>query len=84
VTATVSSSSRIAIIGGGAIGLAIGWRLAAAGCAVTICERGKAGSGASWAAAGMLAAASEAEPGETALLRFNRHSQTLWPKRHPA
>jgi glycine oxidase len=79
VTATVASSTRIAIIGGGAIGLAIGWRLAAAGCAVTICERGSAGCGASWAAAGMLAAASEAEPGETALLRLNRHSQALWP-----
>jgi glycine oxidase len=87
VTATIPSSPcgapriapRVAIIGGGAIGLAIGWRLAAAGCAVTICERDAAGRGASWAAAGMLAAASEAEPGETALLRLNRHSQALWP-----
>jgi glycine oxidase len=70
---------RIAIIGGGAIGLAIGWRLAEAGSAVTICERDEAGRGASWAAAGMLAAASEAEPGETALLQLNRHSQALWP-----
>jgi glycine oxidase len=69
---------RVAIIGAGAIGLAIGWRLAAAGCAVTICERDGSGRGASWAAAGMLAAASEAEPGERALLRLNRHSQTLW------
>jgi glycine oxidase len=82
VTATLPSSRdapRVAIIGSGAIGLAIGWRLAGAGCAVTICERGESGRGASWAAAGMLAAASEAEPGETALLRLNRHSQTLWP-----
>jgi glycine oxidase len=82
LAATIPSSSRaaarIAIVGGGAIGLAIGWRLAAAGCTVTICERGEAGRGASWAAAGMLAAASEAEPGETALLRLNRHSQVLW------
>jgi glycine oxidase len=82
VTATLPFSRdlpRVAIIGGGAIGLAIGWRLAGAGCAVTICERGESGRGASWAAAGMLAAASEAEPGESALLRLNRHSQTLWP-----
>jgi glycine oxidase len=86
VSATIPSSraaarvaSHVAIIGGGAIGLAIGWRLAEAGCAVTICERDEAGRGASWAAAGMLAAASEAEPGETALLRLNRHSQSLWP-----
>ncbi len=70
---------RVVVIGGGVIGLAIGWRLAAAGCPVTLFERDRVGRGASWAAAGMLAAASEAEPGETALLRLNRHSQALWP-----
>jgi glycine oxidase len=70
---------RVAIIGGGVIGLATGWRLAAAGCGVTLFERDSVGRGASWAAAGMLAAASEAEPGEEALLRLNRHSQSLWP-----
>src|SRR5690242_11683659 len=73
------AAPRVAIVGGGVIGLAIGWRLASAGSAVTICERDAAGRGASWAAAGMLAAAGEAEPGETALLRLNRHSQSLWP-----
>jgi glycine oxidase len=69
----------IAIIGGGAIGLAIGWRLRQAGAAVTVFERGKAGRGASWAAAGMLAAGLEAEPGEEPLLALNRTSQALWP-----
>jgi glycine oxidase len=73
------SPGRIAIIGGGVIGLSIGWRLAEAGCRVTIFERDRAGRGASWAAAGMLAAASEAEPGETALLALNRLSQRMWP-----
>jgi glycine oxidase len=61
------------------IGLAIGWRLAAAGCAVTILERGEAGRGASWAAAGMLAAGIEAEPGEAPLYALNRLSQEMWP-----
>ena len=69
----------MAIIGGGAIGLAIGWRLAAAGCTVDLFERGEAGHGASWAAAGMLAAGIEAEPGEATLYALNRRSQTLWP-----
>lgn len=70
---------KVAIIGGGVIGLAIGWRLAARGAAVTVLERGKAGRGASWAAAGMLAAGCETEPGEAALSRLNAQSLDLWP-----
>jgi len=70
---------RVAIVGGGVIGLALGWRLAQAGCPVDIYEAGTAGRGASHAAAGMLAACAEAEPGEEALLSLNRASQALWP-----
>jgi glycine oxidase len=70
---------RVAIVGGGVIGLAIGWRLAAAGCPVEIFEHGTAGRGASWAAAGMLAAGIETEPSEEALLPLTRLSQALWP-----
>ena len=44
-----------------------------------IFERGEAGHGASWAAAGMLAAGAEAEPGEDTLYALNRLSQELWP-----
>ena len=73
------SRPRVAIIGGGAMGLGIGWRLAAAGCAVDLFERDTAGHGASWAAAGMLAAGIEAEPGEIPLLALNRESQRRWP-----
>ena len=68
-----------AIIGGGVIGLAIGWRLAQAGQGVVIVERGKAGMGASHAAAGMLAAGVEVEPTEEVLWQLNRRSQQLWP-----
>jgi len=72
-------TGKTAIVGGGVIGLAIGWRLAEAGRRAEIFERGIAGHGASWAAAGMLAAGSEVEPGEGALFGLLKHSQSLWP-----
>jgi glycine oxidase len=61
------------------IGLGIAWRLAQAGCRVAVYDKGDAGHGASWAAAGMLAAAVEAEPGEEPLLPLTLESQRLWP-----
>ena len=70
---------RVAVIGAGVSGLGIAWRLASAGCPVTVFERGEAGRGASWAAAGMLAAGLEAEPGEDRLLALNLEAQRLWP-----
>lgn len=60
-------------------GLGIGQRLAEAGCTVTVFDRGEAGRGATWAAAGMLAAGVETEPGEERLLALTRESQRLWP-----
>ena len=79
-TASVMSGQKVAIIGAGVCGLGIGWRLAQAGCTVDVFDRGEAGHGASWAAAGMLAARAEAEPGEEALLALNLHAQELWPE----
>jgi glycine oxidase len=67
------------VVGAGVIGLGIAWRLAQAGCTVTVYDRGEAGHGASWAAAGMLAAAVETEPGEEPLLSLALESQRLWP-----
>jgi len=69
---------RVVIIGAGVIGLGIAWRLAGR-AAVTVFDRAKAGSGASHAAAGMLAACCEAEPGEEALVALGRESQARWP-----
>jgi glycine oxidase len=69
----------VAIIGAGVIGLSIAWRLAARGVSVQVFDRGAAGAGASYAAAGMLAACSEAEPGEEALVVLGRQSQARWP-----
>lgn len=69
----------VAIIGGGVCGLGIGWRLAQAGADVMICDAARAGRAASWAAAGMLAAQAEAEPGEEPLLALGLESQSRWP-----
>jgi glycine oxidase len=84
LTATVTSLSpigkrpRVAIIGAGVVGLGIAWRLASR-AEVTVFDRGKAGAGASHAAAGMLAACCEAEPGEEVLVALGRDSQARWP-----
>jgi glycine oxidase len=46
---------------------------------VTVFERGEAGLGATWAAAGMLAPQVEAEPGEERLLRLLLEARAMWP-----
>lgn len=81
MSATIAPSVRlkVIIVGAGVIGLAIGWRLAQAGADVTLYDKDRAGAGASHAAAGMLAACIEAEPGESHLLALGRASQALWP-----
>lgn len=75
----MADTPNIAVIGGGIIGLSIAWRLAQRGCAVSVLEKDQLGRGATWAAAGMLAAGTEAEPGETALVALGMRSQDLWP-----
>lgn len=68
------------IIGGGIIGLGIGWRLAQRGQAVTILERGQAGREASWAAAGLLAPATEVHFQEDRNLKLGLESMRLYPE----
>jgi glycine oxidase len=70
---------EVIIIGAGVVGLGGAWRLAQRGAAVTVVDKAGAGQGASHAAAGMLAACAEAEPGEEALVALGRLSQSLWP-----
>jgi glycine oxidase len=74
----IRNKPRVVIIGAGVIGLGIAWRLAPR-ATVAVFDRGKAGAGASHAAAGMLAACCEAEPGEEALVALGRESQRRWP-----
>ncbi|MBI3420380.1 MAG: glycine oxidase ThiO [Proteobacteria bacterium] len=75
----MSFHKHLHIVGAGVAGLSIGWRLSQAGWDVDIYDKGAAGHGASWAAAGMLAAILESEPGEEKLLPFLLESQELWP-----
>jgi glycine oxidase len=77
--ASNASKASIAVIGGGVIGLGVAWRLAQRGASVQVFDRGAAGAGASHAAAGMLAACAEAEPGEEGLTALGRESQARWP-----
>src|SRR5580704_17555028 len=74
----IGKKPHVAIIGAGVVGLGIAWRLAGR-ATVAVFDRGNAGSGASHAAAGMLAACCEAEPGEEALVALGRESQARWP-----
>ena len=68
------ANKKILIIGGGVIGLGVGWQLAKAGAAVTIYDRAEAGRAASWAAAGMLAPLAEAHSEEPELLKLGCQS----------
>ncbi|MDQ6651040.1 MAG: glycine oxidase ThiO [Actinomycetota bacterium] len=72
------STADVVVVGGGVLGLAIAWRVAAAGSAVTVVDPAP-GRGASWAAAGMLAPVTEASFGEEALLALNLDSVRRYP-----
>uniref|UniRef100_UPI000952D48C FAD-dependent oxidoreductase n=2 Tax=Actinoalloteichus TaxID=65496 RepID=UPI000952D48C len=73
-----SNRGRLAVIGGGVIGLSTAWRAAARGLDVTVIDP-RPGSGSSWVAGGMLAPVSEAWPGEDALLELGAASLRAWP-----
>jgi glycine oxidase len=70
---------NVVIIGAGVAGLGIGWRLLQAGCQVTILERTQPATGASWAAAGMLAVTAELEEATEAERGLALRSHALWP-----
>ena len=67
------------VIGAGAVGLGIAWRLSQRGQEVVVLDRGEPGHGASWHAAGMVAPITEATFGEDALLRLNLASAAAYP-----
>ena len=68
----------VAVIGGGVIGLGIAWTLAHSGRSVVVIDPDPAG-GATFAAAGMLAAVSELHYREEALLDLMLASSKLYP-----
>jgi glycine oxidase len=74
-----TSSPDVAIVGGGAIGLAIAWRAAISGIAVAVVDDNP-GRGSSWAAAGMLAPVTEVRYGEESLLALNLESSRRYPE----
>ncbi len=74
----MQQSADLAVVGGGAIGLACAWRCAQAGLRVVVLDDRPA-RGATWAAAGMLAPVTELHAGEEELLRLNLASNERWP-----
>ncbi|MBI3685797.1 MAG: glycine oxidase ThiO [Actinobacteria bacterium] len=76
------SSRRVAhdvvIVGGGVIGLSVGWRAAAAGLRVAVIDP-RPGAGASRVAGGMLAAVNEVQYGEQPLLALSLASAARYP-----
>ncbi len=66
------------IIGGGIIGLSVGWRASQLGLSVLVLDRGDPPNAASTVAAGMLAPVTETTFGEDALLRLNLESARRW------
>ena len=68
----------VAVIGGGIIGLGVAWAVAQSGRTVVVIDPDPAG-GATYAAAGMLAAVSELHYQEEALLELMLASSALYP-----
>ncbi|HWI23090.1 MAG TPA: glycine oxidase ThiO [Baekduia sp.] len=69
----------VAVVGAGVIGLAVALRARQAGMSVVVIDRDIPGRGTSWAAAGMIAPVSEADPAEPELLELLLRSAALWP-----
>ena len=67
------------VVGAGVIGLTLADELLRSGRQVLLLERERPGSGATWAAGGMLAPVSEADHGEAELVRFGQDSLSRYP-----
>jgi len=68
----------VAVVGGGVVGHGIAWELRRSGRTVALIDDAP-GTGASWAAAGMLAPVSELHYQEEDLLELMLESARLWP-----
>lgn len=72
------NDNRVAVVGGGVIGLSVAWQAARAGWSVRLIDPDP-GSGASWIAGGMLAPVTEGWPGEESVLDLGAHALAAWP-----
>ncbi|MFU8804425.1 MAG: glycine oxidase ThiO [Bradymonadaceae bacterium] len=70
----------LAIVGGGIVGLGVGWKLARMGYEVLLLERGEVGAGASRAAGGMLAPTAEVQFHDGAMLELQKRSLEMYPE----
>ena len=77
-TMTEIISTDVAVIGGGIVGLRIAWEAQRSGRSVTVIDPAPA-TGATFAAAGMLAPVSELHYQEEALLELTLASAARWP-----
>jgi glycine oxidase len=73
----MSDSHDVLVLGGGIIGLSCAWQLVRDGYSVAVVDR-EPGRGAAWAAAGMLAPASEAHFGEEDQVRLLAEGARTW------
>jgi len=71
--------NSLAVVGAGAVGLAVAWRADQAGWRVSVHDPEPA-RGASWVAGGMLAPLTEGWPGEEAALELGAESLRRWPE----
>ena len=78
VTTTGTGGVDVVVVGAGVIGLAVAWQVAATGARVVVCDPSPA-TGASWAAAGMLAPVTESRIGEDDLVALGLASLERWP-----
>jgi len=76
----MSGSQRIAIVGGGVIGLSVAWRLARADQRVVVFDRTRAGGGAGRVAGGMVAPISEYGFEDDAFLELGADSLRQYPE----
>ena len=77
--ADAASKPDVVVVGGGIIGLSVAWHLIREGIKVVVLDPAP-GTGASHAAAGMLAPVHEAYWKESHILRLNLAASQAWPK----
>jgi len=77
---SAAAAGETAIVGAGAIGLALGFEVARRGGRVRVLERDRAGAGATWAAGGMLAPIAESETEPPQLIALARDSLARYPE----